>query len=155
MRALVQRVRRASVKVEGETIGEIGHGLLCFIGIAPSDRAADLDWMTNKLLKLRIFEDDDGKMNRSIEDVQGGILAVSQFTLYGDARKGNRPSFIDAARPEIAEPLYNQFVEKLKQSSLNIQTGRFAAQMLVELVNDGPITLMLESPNIIQQKPPL
>jgi D-tyrosyl-tRNA(Tyr) deacylase len=150
MRVLVQRVRHASVEVDGAIIGNIEQGLLLFVGIAPNDGVSDLEWMSSKVLNLRVFEDDAGKMNRSVLDVQGGILAVSQFTLYGDARKGNRPSFTDAARPEIAEPLYNQFVEKLRQSSLNIQTGRFAAQMQVELINDGPITLMLESPNALK-----
>ncbi len=150
MRVLVQRVRHASVEVDGAIIGNIAQGLLLFVGIAPNDSVSDLEWMSSKVLNLRVFEDDAGKMNRSVLDVQGGILAVSQFTLYGDARKGNRPSFTDAARPEIAEPLYNQFVEKLRQSSLNIQTGRFAAQMQVELINDGPITLMLESPNALK-----
>ncbi len=150
MRVLVQRVRHASVEVGGAIIGNIEQGLLLFVGIAPNDGVSDLEWMSSKVLNLRIFEDDAGKMNRSVLDVQGGILAVSQFTLYGDARKGNRPSFTDAARPEIAEPLYNQFVEKLRLSSLNIQTGRFAAQMQVELINDGPITLMLESPNALK-----
>jgi len=150
MRVLVQRVRHASVEVDGAIIGNIEQGLLLFVGIAPNDGVSDLEWMSSKVLNLRVFEDDAGKMNRSVLDVQGGILAVSQFTLYGDARKGNRPSFTDAARPEIAEPLYNQFVEKLRQSSLNIQTGRFAAHMQVELINDGPITLMLESPNALK-----
>ncbi|KER09105.1 MAG: D-tyrosyl-tRNA(Tyr) deacylase [[Candidatus Thermochlorobacteriaceae] bacterium GBChlB] len=150
MRVLVQRVRHASVEVDGAIIGNIEQGLLLFVGIAPNDGVSDLEWMSSKVLNLRVFEDGAGKMNRSVLDVQGGILAVSQFTLYGDARKGNRPSFTDAAQPEIAEPLYNQFVEKLRQSSLNIQTGRFAAQMQVELINDGPITLMLESPNALK-----
>jgi D-tyrosyl-tRNA(Tyr) deacylase len=139
MRALVQRVTRASVSVEGERVSSIGPGLLVLLGVRADDGEKEADRIVRKLLALRIFEDDEGRMNRSVEDVQGEILCVSQFTLYGDARKGNRPSFVDAARPEDAEPLYERVRE-----GLGAQGGRFGARMAVELVNDGPVTLLVE-----------
>jgi len=147
MRVLVQRVAHASVKVEGKTIGKIARGLLLLVGITHSDSEKDLEWMAKKILKLRIFEDDAGKMNRSVEDIGGEILVISQFTLYGDARKGNRPSFVAAARPEQAEKRYDDFVQILKAyGTAPIETGQFAAHMEVSLLNDGPVTLMLETP---------
>lgn len=146
MRCVVQRVSSASVSVNGNVTGSIGHGLLIFLGIHTSDTSEQIDWMTQKVTKLRIFHDDDGKMNRSVMDVAGGILVISQFTLYGDARKGNRPSFIEAARPEIAIPLYEHFVADLSTvSGCVVQTGIFAAHMDVQLVNDGPVTIIIDS----------
>ncbi len=145
MRAVVQRVSRASVTVDGEVTGKINHGLLVLLAVHENDTQAELEWMANKLLKLRIFMDDQEKMNRSVTDVGGGILVVSQFTLYGDARKGTRPSFIQSAGPEKAEKMYDDFVDYLrKKSDLKIQTGVFAAMMDVELLNDGPVTLVLD-----------
>ena len=141
MRAVVQRVSTARVTVDGETVGEIGPGLLVLLGIRKGDGEEQADKLARKLLALRIFEDDDGRMNRSVEDVQGEILCVSQFTLYGDARKGNRPSFVDAAQPEEAEPLY----ERVRAALHDAQGGRFGAHMEVELVNDGPVTLVVEN----------
>jgi D-tyrosyl-tRNA(Tyr) deacylase len=140
MRALVQRVRRASVTVDGETISAIGPGLLVLLGVTHDDGEADADRLADKVRALRIFEDAQGKMNESLGDSRE-VLVVSQFTLYGDARKGNRPSFVGAARPEVAEPLYERF-----RARLGAQGGRFGAHMDVELVNDGPVTLMLELP---------
>src|SRR4051812_20727937 len=140
MRALVQRVSRAAVTVEGEPVSEIGPGLLVLLGVRRGDGEAEADWVARKLLALRIFEDDDGRMNRSVTDVGGEILCVSQFTLYGDARKGNRPGFTDAAPPEEAEPLYERVRE-----ALGAKGGRFGEHMLVELANDGPVTLIVEA----------
>ena len=140
MRALVQRVARASVTVGGERVAEIGPGLLVLLGVRRGDGQVEADRVVRKLLALRIFEDEDGRMNRSVGDACGQILCVSQFTLYGDASKGNRPSFVDAAPPEEAEPLY----ERVRQG-LRAEGGRFGAHMQVELVNDGPVTLMVEA----------
>lgn len=146
MRALVQRVSSARVRVDGAVIGEIGAGLLILLGVAPTDTDAELEWTAEKCARLRIFADDEQKMNRAVTDIQGGVLVVSQFTLYGDARKGNRPAFIGAARPELAEPMYEKFVAKMRAlvGDANVACGRFAADMKVELVNDGPVTLMIE-----------
>lgn len=140
MRALVQRVSRASVSVDGERVSEIGAGMLVLLGVRRGDGEAEADWVVRKLLALRIFEDDDGRMNRSVTDVGGEILCVSQFTLYGDARKGNRPGFTDAAPPEDAKPLYERVRE-----GLGAKGGRFGAHMVVELANDGPVTLIVEA----------
>ncbi len=145
MRAVLQRVKRARVSVAGEVIGEIGAGLLVFLGVAQTDTDADLDYMQKKIPELRIFEDDEGKMNRSVAEAGGALLVVSQFTLYGDARKGRRPGFTDAARPELAIPMYERFVEGCRSMGLRVETGRFGAMMDVELVNDGPVTLLLDS----------
>jgi len=146
VKAVVQRVARASVSVDGQSVGQIGRGLLVLLGIGKNDTSADSDWMINKLLKLRIFPDDAHNMNRSVTDIGGEILVVSQFTLYGDARKGQRPSFIDAMPPSEAERLYNDFMSKLRTStSLKLAEGKFAAMMDVELVNDGPVTIVLDS----------
>lgn len=145
MRAVIQRVGRASVTSEGKLLGSIGPGLLVFVGVARGDGAAVVRWMAEKILHLRIFEDPAGKMNRSVEDIGGGILVVSQFTLYGDAAKGNRPSFIAAAPPEAAKPLYEEFVGALaSMTCLPVATGSFGAAMEVALVNDGPVTILLE-----------
>jgi D-tyrosyl-tRNA(Tyr) deacylase len=140
MRALVQRVSEASVSVDGETVSAIGPGLLVLLGVHVSDGEAEADWIVRKLLALRIFEDEEGRMNRSVQEARGEILCVSQFTLYGDARRGNRPSFVSAARPERAEPLYERV-----RAGLGAQGGRFGARMHVALVNDGPVTLLVES----------
>jgi len=144
VRIVIQRVDRASVDVDGDRIAEIGSGLLLLVGIAPTDGGVDLSAAASKVANLRIFKDDEGKMNRSVLDRGGEILAVSQFTLYGDTRKGRRPSFIGAARPEVAEPLFDRFVDALRAEGVSVQTGRFGAMMDVELVNSGPVTLIVE-----------
>lgn len=144
MRAVVQRVERASVVVGDDVIGAVGRGLCVLIGVTHDDHQTAADKMADKLAKLRIFEDDEGKMNRSVADVGGQILLISQFTLYGDARKGNRPSFIAAARPEQAEPLIERVGSELADRGLVVETGRFRAEMSVELVNDGPVTIVLD-----------
>lgn len=144
MRIVLQRVARAKVTVGGRVTGEIGRGLLLLVGFTDGDTDDALAWMADKVVGLRIFPDDEGKMNRSVEDVDGGLLVVSQFTLYGDTRKGRRPSFIDAARPEVAIPLYERFLQMLRATGRPVQTGEFGAMMDVELLNDGPVTLILE-----------
>ena len=145
MRAVVQRVRRASVKVDGEVVGEIGLGLLVLLGVAQDDSEADAAYLADKIAGLRIFEDPDGKMNLAAAEVGGAVLAVSQFTLFGDVRRVKRPSFDAAARPELARQLYEVFVQKVRDSGLPCQTGRFQEMMDVELVNDGPVTILLDS----------
>ncbi|MCE2400989.1 D-tyrosyl-tRNA(Tyr) deacylase [Candidatus Poribacteria bacterium] len=145
MRAVVQRVQSASVQVDGELVSEIGAGLLIFLGIAHGDTETELEYIANKVANLRIFEDADGKMNCSLLDIGGSALVVSQFTLYGDCRKGRRPSFIDAARPEVANTLYEQFITALKQLNIPTQGGTFQAMMDVQLINDGPVTILLDS----------
>jgi len=145
MRALIQRVLSASVKVDGNIVGESGRGLLIFLGVTHDDSMEQLNFLVNKCANLRIFEDDDGKMNCSLLDVGGEALVVSQFTLYGDCRKGRRPSFIEAARPEQAIPLYERFIEEFKKLGIKTESGEFGADMKVELLNDGPVTLMVES----------
>jgi D-tyrosyl-tRNA(Tyr) deacylase len=145
MIALLQRVREASVRVEGEVVGSIGAGALVLLGVHRADSAAEADWLADKVAALRVFDDDDGRMNRSLVDAGGEALVVSQFTLYGDARRGNRPSYSDAAPPEIAEPLYEHFVRRLEVDlGRPVATGRFGAAMEVALVNDGPVTLWLQ-----------
>ena len=144
MRVVLQRVTTARVTVEGRTTGEIGSGLLLLAGFTSSDTADAVDWMADKIATLRIFGDEEGKMNLSLGDVGGSVLVVSQFTLYGDAAKGRRPSFIAAATPEIAVPLYERFVEAFRVRGHPVATGEFGAMMSVELVNDGPVTLVLE-----------
>jgi D-tyrosyl-tRNA(Tyr) deacylase len=148
MRAVVQRVSRAKVTVAGEITGEIGPGLLVFVGVGHDDTAASADYLAEKIVGLRIFEDDGGKMNRSVAEVGGAVLAVSQFTLYGDVRKGKRPSFDAAARPEMARTLYDRFVSRVRESGVRCETGRFQEMMEVELVNDGPVTILLDSEKI-------
>jgi D-tyrosyl-tRNA(Tyr) deacylase len=147
VRAVVQRVSRAEVRVAGEVTGRIGRGLVVLLGVGRDDSEAEAAWMLDKIAGLRIFADDAGKMNLSLEDIGGGLLVVSQFTLYGDTRKGRRPSFIDAAPPELASALYDRFVEIAKARGLEVGTGVFQAMMDVDLVNDGPVTLIIESPD--------
>ena len=147
MRAVIQRVSRAKVSSGAETIGAIGQGLLVLVGFGHGDDKGAVAWMAEKIVKLRIFEDEAGKMNRSVADVGGGVLVVPQFTLYGDAQKGNRPGFDAAARPERSEPLFRELVAYLaERTSLPVASGAFGAQMEVELVNDGPVTILLERP---------
>lgn len=145
MRALIQRVSKASVSIDGETVGEIEKGIVILLGVTHGDVEKDADYLAEKCANLRIFEDGDGKMNLSTIDVGGGALVVSQFTLYGDTRKGRRPSYTDAALPEKAIPLYEYFIEKVKDAGLSVATGRFGAGMDVRIHNQGPVTLMLES----------
>jgi D-tyrosyl-tRNA(Tyr) deacylase len=145
MRAVIQRVSSASVAVEGQLVGEIGLGLLVLLGVSTSDAESDAEYLAEKIAGLRIFEDGDGKMNRSMADVGGAVLAVSQFTLYGDVRRGKRPSFDGAARPERARKLYEHFVAQIRQCGLRCETGRFQAMMSVSLVNQGPVTMLLDS----------
>ena len=144
MRALLQRVSHASVTVDGRIIGQIGRGFVVLLGVTHSDGQAEMEWLANKVAGLRVFDDVDGKMNASLADVGGALLVVSQFTLYGNARKGRRPSFTAAARPEQAEPLVEAFVEHLRARGFTVATGIFGANMDVEIHNDGPVTLMLE-----------
>lgn len=148
MRAVVQRVSRAKVTVNGWTSGEIGLGLLVLLGVGQQDTEADVHYMAEKIAGLRIFEDQDGKMNRSVRDVGGSVLAVSQFTLYGDARRGKRPSFDAAAPPDTARRLYELFVAKIQSAGLRCETGRFQEMMQVELVNEGPVTILLDSAKV-------
>ena len=148
MRAVVQRVREAAVSVGGTTVGTIGEGLLVLCGITASDGDADRDWLARKIVSLRIFNDEDGVMNRSLAEVGGGLLAVSQFTLFASTRKGARPSYSAAAPPEIAAPMFASFVQALeRESGRQVATGRFGADMKVSLVNDGPVTIWLDSAN--------
>jgi D-tyrosyl-tRNA(Tyr) deacylase len=145
MRAVVQRVTRAQVSIDNQVVGQIEHGLLVLLGVARDDSRSDADYLAAKIATLRIFDDPDGKMNLSVNDVGGGVLAISQFTLYGDVRRGLRPSWFDAAPPESAEPLYNYFVERTRTEVAKVETGRFGGMMQVELVNDGPVTILLDS----------
>jgi D-tyrosyl-tRNA(Tyr) deacylase len=145
MRAVIQRVTRARVTVDDRTVGEIGKGLVVLLGVARDDTERDADYLASKIVALRIFDDADGKMNVSVKDAGGGLLVVSQFTLYGDTRRGLRPSWSDAAPPETAEPLYNYFVESSRKLIQPVATGSFRAMMQVRLVNDGPVTLIVES----------
>jgi len=145
MRAVIQRVTRANVTVAGDVVGEIGHGLLVLLGVAKDDDGTDADFLIDKIVNLRIFEDDEGKMNRSLIDVDGEMLVVSQFTLYGDTRRGRRPSFVEAASGQDALKWYEYFVSKSRGSVTRVATGEFGAMMDVELVNDGPVTIILDS----------
>ena len=145
MRAVIQRVRESSVIVENEAIAKIGHGILVLLGIAKGDETHDADYLADKIINLRIFEDENGKMNRSLLEIGAQLMVVSQFTLLGDCRRGRRPSFIDAAGPEIADELYEYFVDKVRQKGVCAQTGRFRAMMEVALINSGPVTLVLDS----------
>jgi len=145
MRAIIQRVKEASVDVDGQTVGRIGEGMLVLLGAGKDDSGVDAEYLAEKILTLRIFEDGEGKMNLSVTDTGGSLLVVSQFTLYGDCRKGRRPSFDKAASPEVAEALYEEFVSKLRSRGAKVETGRFRAMMDVHLVNWGPVTLMLDS----------
>ena len=145
MRSVIQRVTCASVTVGGEVVGSIGEGLLVLLGVKVGDTEKDADYMADKLLKLRIFEDENDKMNRSILDAGGEILAISQFTLHGDVRHGRRPSFIRAARPEVAVPMYDAYCQGLREAGIHVETGIFQTDMKVSLVNDGPVTLLIDS----------
>ncbi len=145
MRAVIQRVSRASVTINSAITGKIDRGLVVLLGIHASDTDRDLRWMADKTAALRIFEDSNGKMNLSLEDIGGEMLIISQFTLFGDCRKGRRPGYSDAAPPEIAEPFYHRFVEEIKRKQIRVATGTFRATMAVNLVNDGPVTLLLDS----------
>lgn len=145
MRAVLQRVTRASVRIEGETVGEIGVGLLVLLGVARDDTDEDARYLLEKLTGLRVFADEEGRMNLSVAEVGGALLVVSQFTLYGDVRRGRRPSWIEAAPPEVAEPLYEHFVREARRTGLVVETGGFGRMMEVELVNDGPVTILLDS----------
>jgi len=145
MRAVVQRVTRAKVTVADETVGEIGHGLVVLLGVARDDTQTDADYLAAKIVALRIFDDEDGKMNRSLLDINGGALIISQFTLYGDVRRGLRPSWFEAAAPEVAQPLYQYFLARTGELISQVASGSFRSMMQVELVNDGPVTILLDS----------
>ena len=145
MRAVIQRTRQSSVAVEGNVIASIGQGLTVLLGIAPEDTEEDAKYLADKIINLRIFSDEAGKMNLSVKDIQGELLVVSQFTLYGDCRKGRRPSFDGAARPEVANMLYTKFLSFCRDLGVHTQNGKFQAEMLVRLENDGPVTLLVES----------
>ena len=147
MRAVVQRVKQSSVKAGNEIVGQIGKGLLVLLGVAKDDTAKDADFLVNKIINLRIFEDQDGKMNRSLLETGGELLAVSQFTLLADCRKGRRPSFVEAAQPQKATDLYTKFVDLVREKGVKVETGRFRAMMEVALINDGPVTIIIESRN--------
>ena len=148
MRACVQRVSEAHVTVEGAETGRIGRGLVVLLGVGHNDRDAEVRWLAEKIVGLRVFEDDAGKMNLSLADVTGGMLVISQFTLYGDCRKGRRPSFTDAAPPELAERLYEAFVNEVRKAGVEVGTGRFREHMMVSLVNDGPVTLWIDTEDL-------
>lgn len=149
MRAVVQRVSRAAVRVEGEVVGEIGRGLLVFVGVTNDDGPADVEYIASKVVNLRIFADEAGRMNRSVVETGGGVLLVSQFTLAGDSRRGRRPSFDAAAPPELARALYEDVVRAVREANIPVATGKFQAEMHVELVNDGPVTLLLDSTRLL------
>lgn len=145
MRVVLQRVKNAKVDVNKKTVGEISHGFLILLGIGHDDSEIDADWLIEKILKLRVFEDEDGKMNKNIFDISGSLLVISQFTLYANCKKGNRPSFVDAAKPEEANRLYEYFVSKATDSNINVETGEFGKHMEVSLLNDGPVTIILDT----------
>jgi D-tyrosyl-tRNA(Tyr) deacylase len=145
LRACIQRVSEAQVTVASEVVGRIGHGLVVLLGAGPDDGEAELNWLADKIVGLRIFADDEGKMNRSLSDVGGAMLVVSQFTLYGDCSRGRRPSFVGAAPPELAERLYDAFVAKVRAAGVEVATGQFREHMLVSLVNDGPVTIWIDT----------
>jgi len=146
MRAVIQRVKQSSVKTEDQIVGQIGQGLLVLLGVTKTDSPKDADYLVNKIVNLRIFEDEEGKMNRSLLDIGGELLAVSQFTLLADCSKGRRPSFVAAAEPDKAAELYEKFVTGVRQRGVSVQTGRFRAMMEVSLINDGPVTVIIDSP---------
>lgn len=147
MRAVIQRVSQSAVSINEREVGRIDHGLLILLGVHDTDTQKDVDYLIKKIAQMRIFEDEQGKMNLSIEDVKGALLSISQFTLFADTKKGNRPSFIAAARPETAIPLYEAFNEGLRQRGITVETGEFGADMAVSLVNDGPVTIIIDSQN--------
>ncbi len=145
MKVVIQRVSESHVKVDGKIVGEIGRGLMLLVGVDENDSKTDADWMVQKILNLRIFGDDEGKLNLSVVDIAGEILCISQFTLIADYKKGNRPSFIKAAKPDIAIPLFDYFKEEISKSGLKTQSGMFGADMKVSLINDGPVTIVMDS----------
>lgn len=147
MRAVIQRAKKASVRVENETVGEISHGLVIFIGVEDNDGKEDISYLVRKISNLRIFEDEEAKMNLSVKDVEGDILSISQFTLHADTKKGNRPSFVGAADPEYADKVYNQFNESLSDEGIRVETGRFGKHMEIDFINDGPVTILIDSKN--------
>ena len=144
MRVVLQKVNRAQVTIDGTVVGKIGRGYMLLVGFAPEDGDEQLDYLVHKIVNLRVFEDESGKMNKGLKDVDGAILSISQFTLYADTRHGNRPGFTDAAKPEIAAPLYERFNQKLAATGVHVETGRFGANMQVDLENDGPTTIIYE-----------
>ncbi len=149
MKAIIQRVSEAEVKINEKSVGKINRGFLILLGITNGDSEKDVEWLANKIKGLRIFEDEEGKMNKGLDEIKGDVLIVSQFTLYGNCIKGRRPSFIDAARPEVAIPLYEKFVEKFKEFNINkVETGRFGANMQISLINDGPVTLTIDTDHL-------
>ena len=148
MRAVVQRVSRSSVTVDENTVGKIGKGLMVLLGVEHDDGIDDVKWLVDKITNLRIFEDEDGKMNKSLLDIDGDLLAVSQFTLMGDCRKGRRPSFSNAARPDQANTLYEDFVSLASEKGIKVETGQFQAHMMVDIMNDGPVTLLVDSKRV-------
>ncbi len=147
MKVVIQRVSQASVTIEGQVIGEIANGYMILLGIEHDDNKNDIIWLIKKIINLRVFGDEDGKMNKSIRDVESSILLISQFTLHASTKKGNRPSFIKAARPEQAIPLYESFIASLIEEGINVQTGEFGGDMKVSLINDGPVTIIIDSKN--------
>lgn len=151
MRAVIQRVSSASVEIDGRTVGAIGSGLLIFLGVTYGDEEAQADYLAAKCASLRIFRDDQDKMNLSVRDVGGSALVVSQFTLYGDCRKGNRPAFVAAARPDTAIPLYQRFIQKLRETGVPVETGEFGADMQVSLLNDGPVTILMDTAEMMKK----
>ena len=147
MRVIIQRVSEASVSIDSQVKAKIGYGLMILVGISTEDNQEDIDWLTQKIINLRVFNDENGKMNLSLLDVKGEVLLISQFTLFASTKKGNRPSFIQSAKPEIAVLLYEQLIESLKATGIEIKTGRFGADMKVSLTNDGPVTISIDSKN--------
>ncbi|MHC5229897.1 D-aminoacyl-tRNA deacylase [Enterococcus sp. LJL99] len=145
MKVVIQRVANAAVSIEGTCVGKINHGFMILVGVHELDSAEDVSYLVRKISKLRVFEDEEGKMNQSIQDVSGSILSISQFTLYADTKKGNRPSFIKAAKPEKSIPLYDRFNEELRKEGISVATGEFGADMQVSLVNDGPVTIIIDT----------
>jgi len=145
VRVVIQRAKQAKVSVDAKIVGEIRHGLVLLVGVTHEDQEKDVEYLADKIVNLRIFEDEEGKMNHSLLDVQGGILSISQFTLYGDARKGRRPNFMSAAKPEHAEQLYERLNQRMRDKGVQVETGKFGEMMEVDFINDGPVTILLES----------
>ena len=152
MRAVIQRVKHSSVTVDGNILGEIGNGLLALLGVTHTDTEKEVNWLAAKVKDLRIFEDEEGKMNLGLEDIKGELLVISQFTLYGNCIKGRRPGFTEAARPDLAEPLYEKFLEKCRSFGIKTECGKFGADMKVELLNDGPVTMIIDTKDIANLK---
>lgn len=152
MKAVIQRVKHSSVTVDGKILGEIGNGLLVLLGVTHTDTEKEVNWMASKVKDLRIFEDAEGKMNLGLEDIKGELLVISQFTLYGNCIKGRRPGFTEAARPDLAEPLYEKFLEKCRSFGIKTECGEFGADMKVELLNDGPVTMIIDTKDIANLK---